>query len=126
MKMFLMPISPFTILIAGFYSFMWGLWIATPAWDAFDKSPIYATLNMWSGEELVWGLSQMAIGLVLMFAAFDSLRFMKYATFAGFCSWTLVTISFTLVDYEAPGVWLPGFLAALHAHLFLNVKGREK
>lgn len=125
MRMFLAPISPFSILIAGFYSFMWGLWVALPFWDTFAKSPIYEVLS-WTGSEVIWGGIQMVIGVILMAAAFDSLRGMKYATFAGFVTWTWITISFAIADFHNAGMWVTGFLAATHGYMFLNTAKRDK
>jgi len=124
-RMLAYPASPFILLLAGIYSFMWGLWVASPFWNTFPSSPIYEILS-WTGSELVWGGVQMAVGLALAFAAFDSLRWMKWATFSGFISWFLIALSFAISDWQNAGMWVCGFIAALMAYLFLNTAKREK
>lgn len=124
-RLFYHPISPFNILLSGIYSFMWGLWVAIPNWEVFSRSPIYEVLN-WSGSEITWGAIQMLVGIALMLAAFDSLRFMKYATFAGFISWTLISLGFCFADFHNPGMWVAGFIAATNAYMFLNTANRDE
>jgi hypothetical protein len=125
LRMFLVPVSRFSVLLAGFYSFMWGLWVANPMWSTFPQSPVYEVLS-WSGSEFAWGLIQMAVGVGLILAAFDSLRFIKYATFAGFISWLLIAISFAISNFQSPGMWVTGYLAATNAYFFLNFARRHK
>lgn len=123
-RIFLAPISPFNILLVGVFSFLWGLWVALPFWDVFNRSPIYSALD-WVGSELIWGSIQIIVGTVLVFAAFDSLRWMKYATFGGFLSWFLVALGFAVADWQNPGMWVSGFIAALNAYMFLNTSRRD-
>jgi hypothetical protein len=118
-RVFWQPISRFNILLSGIYSFMWGLWVATPTWDVFNRSPIYESLN-WAGSELIWGGVQMLVGIALVFAAFDNIHWMKWATFAGFVSWMLVSLGFAFSDWHNPGMWVAGFISATNAYMFLN------
>lgn len=123
-RMFYHPISRFSVFIAGIYSFMWGLWVATPAWDAFPTSEIYEYLA-WSGSEITWGSIQMLVGICLLIAAFDSRKAMKWASFAGFVSWFLVAFSFIIADWQNAGMWVTGYIAANHAYFYLNLKAQE-
>lgn len=118
-KVFYQPISRFNILLSGVYSFMWGLWVAVPNWNVFQHSAIYDVLN-WAGSEVTWGGVQMLVGIILIFATFDSIHWMKWATFAGFVSWTLISLGFLFSDWQNPGMWVAGFIAATNAYMFLN------
>ena len=120
-EVFYSPISRFSVLLAGFYSFMWGLWVFWPWNDAFPTSQIYALLA-WTGSELIWGGVNMVIGMALIWAAFDSRKAMKYASLAGFVSWFLIALSFAFSSPQNAGMWVTGYLAANFAYFYLRLQ----
>lgn len=114
-------ISPFTVLLSGIYSFMWGFWVFLPFWDSFSTSPVFMFLGTTQLSEILWGGTQMLVGVALFLASFESYRFIKYATFAGFISWTLISLAFALSNWQNPAIWVAGYLAVTNAYMFLNV-----
>jgi len=124
-RLFTQPVSKFSILLAGIYSFMWGTWVFSPFWDAFSISPIYSVMDG-TGSELGWGLVQMVVGVYLILSSLGQVKSIKWATFAGFMSWSLIAMSFAISTPLGPGMWVAGYIASTNAYFYLNTIMTDK
>lgn len=118
----LRPINTSFIVIFGFYTVLWGLWIFSPFWTVFTQAPLYAVMASIS-TEYVWGTIAMAAGLLITRGAFyPSRRNLQWGMFAGALHWFIIALLYFIGDWHSTGGITSLMFAVYAALVWVNVK----
>lgn len=126
----LLPINPAVAVLLGFYTFVWGLWIANPFWTVFTQAGLYDAMNnVWFvvavglPPEVFWGVIAVVCGIFIMHGAvkrsYKSL--IRGATIA-FFHWLAIAIMYFLGDWANTGGITAAIFTVYGAFLWLNVR----
>lgn len=118
----LKPINTAAIIILGFYTFLWGVWLVVPFWSVFESATLYSTMA-WIAPEWVWGLIAIATGLVMIHGVLkNAFKELLRAAHVGFFHWLMISILYFEADYQNTGGITALMLAVYCAFIFVNIK----
>lgn len=116
------PISALSTMIFGFMTFWWGVWVASPFWDAFDRVEVYNGLQRLLPES-VWGLIAIIVGVTMLYGGVvSSYKAMSRAVRFGFYFWILVSIYYWLGDWHSTGGVVMSSIAIYFGLAYINLK----
>ena len=117
----LMPINTAVVVILGFFTSIWGLWIFSPLWNAFDGATVYA--NMAFLPEMIWGGIGLLTGIMMIYGVFrNSFRSLTFGAKIGFYHWITVGILLLLGNWQCTLGPLAIMLAVYCSFVWLNIK----
>lgn len=118
----LRPINPSVIIILGFYTVVWGLWIANPFWTVFTQAPLYMAM-MGIAAEWFWGVLAIGAGLLITRGATKpSYRNLQLGAFVGFFHWFVIGILYFIGDWMNTGGITALAFAVYSAIVWVNIK----
>lgn len=118
----LRPINPAIIVVLGFYTIIWGLWILCPFWTVFDHAPLYATMAG-IGSEYVWGGLAVIAGCFVTRGAFHpSRRNLQIGAFVGSIHWFIIALLYFLGDWASTGGISALAFAIYSGLVWVNIK----
>lgn len=118
----LRPINPSIIIVLGFYTIVWGLWLLSPFWTVFTQAPIYSAM-MSVGTEPVWGAIAIASGMLIMRGAIKpSYINLRVGSFVGFFYWLIVAMFYFAGDWANTGGITSLTFAIYSAIVWVNIK----
>lgn len=118
----LRPINPSIIVILGFYTIVWGLWIASPFWSVFEAAPLYTVLASVSSE-IVWGSLAVLAGICVTYGAYHpSRRNLQFGSFVGSLHWFVIAIFYFLADWASTGGITALTFSVYSGLVWVNVK----
>lgn len=121
----LTPVSQATIVIVGTYTTVWGLWLANPFWDVFNKAELYTQLAL-VAPEFVWGIIAIVCGVGIVFGALKPSRnTLIFAAAIAFVHWLVIAMFYFLGDIYSTGGVTSLTFAVLSAYIYLNTKMGE-
>lgn len=119
------PINPSLIVILGFYTVLWGLWIFCPFWTVFDHAILYSAMAGIGGvcSEYMWGtLAMIAGGFILRGAYVPSRTNLMLGAFSGALYWFVVTIMYFIGDWASTGGITSLTFGIYSALVWVNIK----
>lgn len=118
----LKPLNTSIIVVLGFYTIIWGLWILSPWWSVFSAAPLYATLASVSSE-VVWGALAVLAGVCVTYGAYHpSRRNLQFGAFVGALHWFIIAIFYFLADWASTGGITALTFAVYSGLVWVNVK----
>lgn len=118
----LRPINPSIIIVLGFYTILWGLWVINPFWSVFTHSGVYVVLAT-NGGEYIWGGIALVAGILIARGAIKpSYGNLIRGSFAGFLLWLTIGISYLVSDWASTGGITTLAFATYSLMVYLNIK----
>jgi hypothetical protein len=122
----LRPINPAIIVVLGFYTVVWGLWVISPFWNAFHTVPIYSMISA-AASEYMWGSIAIACGLIITRGAMKPIYWnLDIGSMVGFLFWMTISILFFLGDWTSTGGITAAAFAAYSGLVWLNVRTNKE
>lgn len=129
----LRPINPAVAVLLGFYTTLWGLWIANPFWTVFTQAPLYNALEQawvvkWAmvvgfSPEAFWGMIAIICGLFIMHGAMKrSYRSLIRGATIACIHWLTIAILYFMGDWQNTGGITSLIFAVYGAFLWVNVR----
>lgn len=116
------PINAYATIIMSLYTFMWGLWLATPAWATFGTAPLYSKMDD-VGPEWLWGLIAVISGLVMLYGVLKpSYGSLSKAAFTGAIHWGIITFFYFWGDWHSTGGLTALMIAVYCSFVYLNLR----
>jgi hypothetical protein len=116
------PINKVAAVVLSVYTFLWGLWIANPFWDVFEKSAIYSWLNG-VAPETFWGILAMIVGGVMTYGVIrGSINSLTIGAFVGFIHWLVIAMGYFVGDWKNTGGITSSAMALYCAAIYLNIR----
>ena len=95
----LRPINTSGIILLGVFSVIWGLWVANPFWNVFDRAQVYEALAY--APEWAWGVGSVIVGIAMLAGVFfNSYESLTRGAKAGFYYWLIVSVLFFVGDWQ--------------------------
>lgn len=117
----LKPINPSLIVVFGFYTIVWGLWIFSPFWTVFTQAPLYAIMASIS-TEFIWGAIAVICGLFITRGAFKPSRSnIRTGSFIGAIFWLIIALLYFAGDWTSTGGITSLTFAIYSGLIWLNV-----
>lgn len=118
----LRPVNPSVIIVLGFYTVLWGLWLLSPFWTVFTQAPLYSEM-MGLGPEPVWGvIAIISGGFICRGAIKPSYMNLRVGSFVGFMYWLIVGILYLMGDWMNTGGITALTFALYSALIWVNIK----
>lgn len=116
------PINPSVIIVLGFYTIVWGLWLLSPFWPVFSQAPLYSAM-MGIGSEYFWGSVAVTSGALISRGAIKpSYMNLTVGSFVGFFYWLVVAILYFAGDWMNTGGITSLTFAIYSGLVWLNIK----
>lgn len=118
----LRPINPYSTIILGTFTALWGLWVFLPEWSVFAHAALFNRMAQFA-PEWAWGLWAMVAGTLVVCSVIRGLYKWLAWTLA-FCVWHWATVAGMLWwgDWQNTGGVTYTFIAVYSAYAYLNVK----
>jgi hypothetical protein len=103
------------------YTFVWGCWLATPAWNVFSHAALYDNM---AGvmPEWAWGLIAMAVGITMAYGIIEhTFKALTRGALAGWIHWFVITIFYFLGDWRNTGGITTAMIALYCGFIYLNL-----
>src|SRR6478672_2688241 len=122
----LQPINPTIIIVLGFYTIVWGLWLVVPMWSTFGSSPVYLVMAKFA-PEFLWGLLAIIAGMFITRGAIKpSYENLQLGSFIGFFHWLIIGIFYLFGQWQSTA-WITAFAFAIYsAIIWVNVKTNRR
>jgi hypothetical protein len=118
----LKPVNKAAIVLLGFYTVLWGLWVANPFWDAFASAAIFSKLGLLA-PEVFWGCLAIFCGLVTIRGAWRrSYRALVIGAGTAGWHWFMISIFYFLGDWTNTGGITSLTFAIYAAFIYLNIR----
>lgn len=118
----LKPLNPSLIVVLGFYTILWGLWIVSPFWSVFNAAPLYSTLASVSSE-VVWGSLAVLAGVCVTYGAYRPSRVnLQFGSFVGALHWFIIALFYFIADWTSTGGISALAFAVYSGIVWVNVK----
>lgn len=116
------PINTSATIIVALYTFMWGLWLLTPAWNTFDQAPLYSAMAE-ASPEWIWGAIAMISGTFMMYGVLKpSFRSLSGSAFTGAVHWGIICVFYLMGDWQNTGGLTAGMVATYCTFVYLNLR----
>lgn len=118
----LRPINTSGVIILGYYTLLWGIWLVMPWWSVFSTAPLFAIMAVLM-PEWAWGTFAIAIGLGLIVATFKQhFISMTWVTLLTGWLWAAVSVFYFVADWQSTGGITSLMLAVYCAFVYLNIR----
>ena len=116
------PINKVAATTLAVYTFLWGLWLASPFWEVFRAARVYSWLDSVMPES-AWGILAMAVGAVMLYGlARSSENSLTIGAFVGFIHWLIISIGYFAGDWENTGGLTSLAIAIYCGAIYLNIR----
>ena len=118
----LRPINPYSTLILGFFTALWGLWVLLPQWSVFEHAQLFSRMAQFC-PEWAWGSWAMTAGILIIVGV--ARGFYKSLSWAlGFTVWHWATVASMLWwgDWQNTGGLTYTAIAVFTTYAYLNIK----
>jgi uncharacterized YccA/Bax inhibitor family protein len=116
------PINPSLIIVLGFYTILWGLWLANPFWSVFPYSGVFAVMGRFA-TEAVWGIIAVFAGILIARGAikpnYDNL---VVGALVGFFHWLIIAMFYFAGNWHSTAGLTALVFATYSALIWVNVK----
>lgn len=120
------PVNKAAIVLLGFYTTLWGLWVANPWWSVFAAAPLYSQLAAISPEWLV-GCIAIFAGLVMIRGAYRrSYRALVTGASVAGWFWFMIAIFYFVGDWHNTGGITAAVFSLYGVYLYLNIRINHK
>ena len=114
---------PFMVVL-GFWTAAWGLWLAIP-WSVTFANPIYDAVRFLAPES-VWGFVLFAIGVGQIYHAFRPIRWAALIiTFVATFLWSFIFIAFIVSAPYTTAMPVYGQVVIWNAWLLYRIQGER-
>ena len=120
------PINTAVIILLGFATLLWGLWVVSPFWDVFSTAAVYSHLAYL--PEWFWGMFAIISGIVMMWGvARGSWKSLMWGSWIGFVHWFVIDLLYWTGDWQnTAGITVLAFvLYSLLIHINLSVNRKS-
>lgn len=116
------PINTAAVVILGVYTFIWGLWVGNPFWDAFSRADLFTALSS-VFPELVWGIFALSVGSIMFYGFIrPSYRTLTRGAWAGFVHWLIIAGGYFAGDWQNTGGITALMIAVYCGFVYLNLR----
>lgn len=118
----LQPINPSAVILLGFYTVVWGLWVANPFWTVFTQAALYSVLAQ-VAPEVFWGCLAIFCGSITIYGAWKR-RYGPLTRGAAIAGWhwlMIATFYFMGDPFNTGGITALCF-ALYAAYVYLNIR----
>lgn len=117
----LRPINPYSTLILGVMTALWGLWLLMP-WPVFEHAVLFSKMSDFA-PEWAWGCWSVTSGLLVIYGVFKGFYRILSWTLA-FIGWHWFTVSSMMWwgDWQNTGGLTYSFICLLVVYCYLNIK----
>src|SRR5688572_25957657 len=127
----LLPINPAAVVLLGIYTFVWGLWLASPFWTVFTQAPMFRVLAHVPPDvipaEYFWGTVAVVVGSITIYGAFK--RYYKplvIGASVAFWHWLMIAVFYFWGDWHNTGGITALIFAVYAAFVYLNIRVNYK
>lgn len=125
-KALLLPINPAAVVLLGFYTVVWGLWVANPFWSVFGTAPLYSFLASLA-PEVFWGGLAILCGAITSYGAVKrKYRPLVIGSAVAFWHWLMIGVMYFAGDPLNTGGVTAIMLAVYAAFVYLNIRTNFK
>lgn len=122
----LRPVNGAAVVILGAYTFVWGLWVASPFWEVFTRAELYGALSILA-PEVFWGILAIFCGVVIMWGAWKrSEQALIVASLVGGWHWAMIAFFYFLGDVTNTGGITSLTFSIYAVYTYLNLKVNSK
>lgn len=116
------PINKVAAATLSAYTFLWGVWLASPFWNVFDSAHVFSWLDSVM-PETVWGVLAMSVGAIMSYGlARSSENSLTIGAFVGFLHWLIIGFGYFLGDWRSTGGITSLAMAIYCAAIYLNLR----
>lgn len=120
------PINPAVILLLGFGTILWGLWVASPWWTVFPHAPLYSYMATF-GPEYGWGAIAIFAGAAVVWGVIRaSYKSLRAGALVGYIFWMLITVMYVAGDWTSTGPVTALVFALYSGFVALNIHINRK
>lgn len=118
----LKPMNPYGSVLLGLLTTLWGLWILSPFWEAFDQADVYGKAVEFA-PEWAWGTWATVCGLIILLALWRSSS-IWLSRASGFAVWHWLTVAVMLWwgDWHNAAGLTYTFIGFYTVFVFLNIR----
>jgi hypothetical protein len=118
----LRPINPYSTLILGVFTGLWGLWVLLPQWDVFTSAALFSKVSEFA-PEYAWGLWALTCGVIICAGiATGARRILSFALAFAMWHWWTIAGMFWWGDWQNTGGITYTFVAITCTYAWLNFK----
>lgn len=122
----LQPINTAAISIMGVYTILWGIWVANPWWNTFERAQAFEIMAL-VAPEYIWGLVAISVGIIIMRGTIkQSYNALTRGALFGFLQWITVSGFFFFGDWQNTGGITYLMLAVYCGFIWLNLRVNKK
>ncbi len=104
------------------YTFLWGVWLASPFWNVFNHAALYRVLAGLA-PEYVWGIAGAIVGFIMVWGVVKhSYSSLSSGAFIGFVHWFLISLLYFIADWHNTGGITALMTSAYCAFVYLNLR----
>ncbi|AXH68741.1 hypothetical protein SEA_COMRADE_26 [Streptomyces phage Comrade] len=116
------PVNKVAAATLSVYTFLWGLWLASPFWEVFNAAHVYSWLESVM-PETVWGILAMAVGAAMTYGLVrGSENSLTIGAFVGFLHWLIIGLGYFAGDWRNTGGIASLAMAIFCAAIYLNMR----
>lgn len=116
------PVNTSAAFIMAIYTFVWGSWLTTPAWNVFNRAPLFNWLSSVAPESF-WGIIAMTVGVLMTVGLIrQTYRALTLGLFIGFIHWSVISVGYFLGDWKNTGGITSAMIALYCAFVYLNLR----
>ncbi|WMI33423.1 membrane protein [Streptomyces phage Phredrick] len=116
------PVNKVAAATLSVYTFLWGLWLASPFWEVFSGAHVYSWLDS-VASETIWGILAMAAGAAMTYGLVKgSENSLTIGAFVGFLHWLVIGMGYFAGDWHNTGGLTSSAMAIFCAAIYLNMR----
>lgn len=116
------PINTAAVLILSMYTFVWGLWIASPFWQVFTSADLYGYLALYTSEPTL-GYIAIIVAFVMAWGVLrHSFTALTFGAFTGFIFWLIIAIAYFSGDWHNTGGITALTFSIYSAFIYINIR----
>ncbi|QIQ62911.1 hypothetical protein SEA_MOAB_26 [Streptomyces phage Moab] len=116
------PVNKVAAATLSVYTFLWGLWLASPFWEVFSGAHVYSWLDS-VAPETFWGILAMAVGTAMTYGLVrTSENSLTIGAFVGFLHWLIIGLGYFAGDWHNTGGITALVMAIFCAAIYLNMR----
>lgn len=114
------PLNTAATTVLAVFTLLWGLWVASPFWDVFERAELYSAL-IGVLPEVAWGGIAILCGVAMLWGVLhDGSKWLARGSFVGFVHWLVITGGYFAGDWQNTGGVTTLTIALLCALTYLN------
>lgn len=122
LEFMLRPTTIATVIMVGFYTFIWGCWLINPYIYTFDHAQLYDNMSNFM-PEVSWGATAIIAGAVTMYGGLHpSYWGTRIGAAVISAYWFIITIMYFTADWHNTGGITALFFCIWGAYIYINAK----